>query len=227
MAQMSTITMMLANDAIGLPDSSEEFRGYPEGYAVILLALCSEHNRAVQDYRANILDHQSKIITYIEQMFPNVVHHCTAWAVVLMYIYRMMNDYLTRLLTAQPPTITGTPAVGAPPVAPDFSYIMEELVSGRLLQITSLPDVFFEMPAAPLPMPQWLGPTGSSGAGDGGSSSGTGGGGDRPKWHVIVQCPNQNLELKSAWAATGITGIYSLGSPFCDKSMPKKVHYPI
>ena len=121
MAQMSTVTMMLADDAIGLPDSSEEFRGYLEGYAVILLALCSKHNRAVQDYRANILDRQSKIITYIEQMFPNLVHHCTAWAVVLMYIYRMMNDYLTRLLTAQPPTITGTPVVGAPPAAPDFS----------------------------------------------------------------------------------------------------------
>ena len=177
----------------------------------------------MQDYRANILDRRSEIITYIEQMFPNPVHRRTAWAVVLMYIYRMMNDYLTRLLTAQPPTITGTPAVGATPVAPDFSYIMEELVSGRLLQITSLPDDFFEMPAAPLPMPQWLGPTGSSGAGDGGSSSGTSGGGGRPEWRVIVRRPDQNPELKRAWAATGITGIYSPGTPFRDdESMPNK-----
>ena len=114
MAQMLTITMMLANDAIGLSDSSKEFRGYLEGYAVILLALCSEHNRVVQDYRANIMDRQSKIITYIEQMFPNPVHCHTAWAVVLMYIYCMMNDFLTRLLTAHLPQSQGHLWLGLP-----------------------------------------------------------------------------------------------------------------
>ena len=198
MAQMLTITMMLADDAIRLPDYSEEFRGYLEGYAVILLALCSEHNQAVQDYRANILDCRSEIITYIEQMFPNLVHCHTAWAVVLMYIYCMMNDYLTRLLTAQPPTITGTPAVGAPPVAPDLSYIAH---GG-----------------------QWLGPMGSSGAGDGGSSSGTGGGGGRPERHVIVQHPNQTPQssrghgLPQVLPAFIVRGLPSVTS----ESMPNK-----
>ena len=48
MAQMLTVTMMLADDVVGLPDSSEEFRGYVEGYGIVLLALCSEHNRAEQ-----------------------------------------------------------------------------------------------------------------------------------------------------------------------------------
>ena len=74
MAQMLTVMMMLADDAVGLPDSSEEFRGYLEGYGIVLLALCSEHNSAVQNYITNIVNQCSEMITYIEQMFPSQVH---------------------------------------------------------------------------------------------------------------------------------------------------------
>ena len=74
MAQMLMVTMMLADDAVGLPDSSEEFRGYLEGYGIVLLALCSEHNRAMQNYITNIVNQCSKLITYIEQIFPSQVH---------------------------------------------------------------------------------------------------------------------------------------------------------
>ena len=56
------------------PDSIEEFQGYLEGYGIVLLALCSEHNRAVQNYITNIVNQCSELITYIEQMFPSQIH---------------------------------------------------------------------------------------------------------------------------------------------------------
>ena len=74
MAQMLTVTMMLADDVVGLPDSSEEFQGYLEGYGIVLLALRSEHNRAVQNYITNIVNQCSELITYIEQLFPSQIH---------------------------------------------------------------------------------------------------------------------------------------------------------
>ena len=83
-----------------------------------------------------------------------------------------MNDYLRRLLTAQLPMITGTPAIGAPAEVPNFAYIMEELVGGRLLQIASLPDDFFEMPEAPPAAPRHRALTGGMSADEGRGASG-------------------------------------------------------
>ena len=72
----------------------------------------------------------------------------------------------------QLPMMMGTPAVGAPAAAPDFAYIMEELVGGRLLQITSLPDNFFETPEAPPAAPHHPALTGGMSSDEGGASGG-------------------------------------------------------
>ena len=124
---------------------------------------------------------------------------------MLMYIYRTMNDYLRRLLTAQLPMVMGMLAIGAP----DFAYIMEELVGGRLLQITSLTDDFFEMPEAPPVAPQHPALTGGMSADEVEQVEA------QPVVAVVPELSdNQNPKLKKARAAAGITGIYRVGSPF-------------
>ena len=72
----------------------------------------------------------------------------------------------------QLPMITGMPAVGAPAEVPNFAYTMEELVGGRLLQITSLPNDFFETPEAPPVAPWHPALTGGMSADEGGVSGG-------------------------------------------------------
>ena len=153
-AQLPAVNMLVADDDLDLPNSSEEFRGYIEGYYVICVGVLGYHNRALADYNDNLVLRRSEMISMIEQMYPDMAQRRLAWAVIMMYIYRMMNDYLNQLLAAERPVHTGTVAVRAPLQPPDFGVVRREIAAGRLLMLTSLPASFYEVPPVqPLPQP--------------------------------------------------------------------------
>ena len=128
------------------------------------------------------------MIAMIEQMYPKVTHHQLAWAMTMMYIYQMINNFLKQLLSVKTPMAIGIPAVRAPLTVPDFAIILQELAAGCLLMVTTLPPTFFcyewppvqPLPALvqqPPPLPDAQG--GGVGCLAGGGGEGGGMGGDR------------------------------------------------
>ena len=57
-----------------------------------------------------------------------------------------------------------------------------------------------------------------AGGGDGGRRAGGANDHDRNPERTTDERPNQNENLRTAWAATGRSGIYEEGSPFRDES---------
>ena len=105
------------------------------------------------------------------------------------------------------------------------------LADGRLRFLTEIPaDVLAQAPSNPPPTgagrPSGGGGTGAGrgapggGAGGGGGAAGGAGGGGAGggALNTPIVRVNQNQNLKTAWAATGHTGVYSVGSPFRDES---------
>ena len=119
-AQMPAVNMLVANDELDLPNSSKQFRGYVEGYYVLCIGILGNQNWALANYNDNVVLQQSEMIAMIKQMYPDMAHCWLAWAVIMMYIYRMMNDYFKWLLLVELPMVTGTPAVWALMMPPDL-----------------------------------------------------------------------------------------------------------
>jgi len=227
-AGLPAINVMLTDSELHLPQSSEEFRGYIEGFSVACDAFLGPHSRILANFKTQVANIRNDLITNIEQFYPSMEQRRLAWALILMYIYRLFNDYFKQLLAADMPVATGTLALRAPAVAPDFSPIRERLMEGNLLNnLTTLPSTFYEnapverpaLPAAGLPR-QGGAPLAGGGGGGGGAALAGGAGRGDPNRRVI-NLPHQNPNLKAAWAATGIRSVYGSASPFYDPDMPK------
>ena len=223
--QAPAVQLMLANDEVSLPASSEVFRGQLEGYYVLALAVMGEHNRAVAAYHQHVMLDRVNLITLIEQYYPQEGDRHWVFATVLTYIYRLFNDYNMQLLAGGEPVTLGVPAAGAP-VVPPFEDIRQYLGRGRLKLLTEPPPGLF----APVPPP--LNPGGLRAAGmeqggldggaiprggRGGAAAGGGGAGGADQRRAVER-PNQNPGLKRAWEESGHTRVFGEGAPYYDAS---------
>jgi hypothetical protein len=198
-----------------------------EGYYVLALAVIGPHNRAVNEYYLTVVRHRANLITLIEQSYPDERQRGWIFAVVLTFIFRLFNDYLSQLLALPPPDTTGVPSPEAPPIPP-FADIRLDLQRGRLASLTEVPPGLFapihQPPAPQSPSRLAADPstrvTGSVG-GSGVSSSGTSGSSNNAQRRV-VECPNQNPRLKVAWRETGRGSIFGEGSPYHDAAQPNR-----
>ncbi len=207
---------MLMDNEVALPLSGEEFRGYIEGYSVARDAFLGSHNQILNNYKAQVVDFQNKIISLIEQFYRRDEDHCLAWAVVLMYIYRNFNDYFTQTLAGEVPIVTGAPAPRALTSAPDFGVIKQKLVLGTLLSLTLLPPTFYDQAPANKPAPHAphvpLPPARAPLVGENLTRGRVRAPGRENCQAVCL--PHQNLNLEAAWAAKGLTRLYAPPSPF-------------
>lgn len=107
-ARLPAVNVMLADTEQNLPQSSKEFCGYIKGYLVACDAFLGVHNCILDNFKMQVVNIQNDLITNIEQFYPNMEQCCLAWALILMYIYHLINDYFKQLLATNAPITTGS-----------------------------------------------------------------------------------------------------------------------
>jgi hypothetical protein len=192
-AQADAVTMVLANNEIEVPTNSGQFRALIEGYYVLLLAVLGEYSRVVVNYKDHIYDQCHSLQHSLDSAFVDERELRGAYLVVITHIWRCTNAYLAGCLRGQ---------VGQ--ADPAYDEIARELIRGRLRFLTEVPPDVLKLqepqrPGRPSP------------------SDGVGGGlmGGDPQRNRIER-PNQNVNLRNAWAATQHARIFGDTSPFYD-----------
>jgi hypothetical protein len=200
-AQADATAMVLANNDLMLPATSAQFRALLEGYYVLLLAVFGQYSRVVVNYHTHIYSQSASLQSRLDLDFVNDRERRTAYLIVMTYIWRCTNEHLAGRLS------------GKPMSDPDFNEIGRELQKGRLLYLTVVPpDVLRQQEPEP---------TRARGGGDSlppssrqDSDPGDAAAAEAAK--TRVEKPNQNVNLRTAWAATQHARIYSPQSPFYD-----------
>ena len=206
--QAGAVEMIMENSEIELPETIEHMRGIIEGYYVVLACFAGTNNRAVNNFYQNVVQCRTMILTELDLLYPDPVKRKVAFVKILTYIYRVFNDYFKKLAANQVPTAAGVPAVGAPATAPSFDKIAESIADGTVLTITEVPEMLLECctPAGLMDISQ---------AEEGGGPPRAPAGPARPAPdagdRAIVKKPEQNLNLKRAWVATGHPNIFYCG----------------
>jgi hypothetical protein len=197
-AQADATAMVLANNDLMLPTTSSQFRALLEGYYVLLLAIFGEFSRVVVNYKAHIYSQAHLLQSRLDLDFIDDRERRTAYLIVMTYIWRCTNEHLAGRLSGQVMS------------DPDYNEIGRELQKGRLLYLTVVPpDVLRQQE-----------PESTRARGGGGVLPGPGvqvsapGGTSSEDTKVRVERPNQNVNLKNAWAATQHAHIYGPQSPF-------------
>lgn len=104
-------------------------------------------------HKTSTLSTRSELLQMIEQACPQATHQHLAWPAVTVLICRALNGCNRQLLAAGQPMIAGAPANQVPLALLGFSTTHQQLVSGWLLQLMTLPDAFcnHQPPALQLP----------------------------------------------------------------------------
>jgi hypothetical protein len=117
--------IVLATDNLVLPTTSAQFRALLEGYYVLLLAVFGEFSRVVVNYKTHIYS-QAHLLQSESDCFDDR-ERCTAYLIVMTYIWRCTNEHLAGRLSGR---VMGDP---------DYNKIDRELQKGRLLYLTEVP----------------------------------------------------------------------------------------
>lgn len=205
--------MILADNEVAPPREQTEFQEYLLGQYAMLATFIGMHSRATIAYRDHIYSQVLDIVRYVNNGYTDPRLIKEVWIKIMVFITRETDRYFTQLLHA--PAAGGAAAV----VPPRYHEIMEHLQQGRIRTITDLPPGMFELQNGNQnrggnDTPSDQGNPGQQPSGNTGAGSGGGGGGRGRDDHVTL--PNQNINLKRAWAATGREGIFKEGSPFHD-----------
>jgi len=102
------LQMILENDEVELPESMEEMRGFIEGYFCLCVAFLGLHNRAVIEYRDEVVARRNTMLWQIEADYVDLESRRTAWVTIMAFITCVMNNYLTQLEMHEPPMVLGT-----------------------------------------------------------------------------------------------------------------------
>lgn len=193
-AQADAVTMVLANNEIEVPTNSGQFRALLEGYYVLLLAVLGEYSRVVINYKAHIYDQSHSLQHSLDSAFLDERELRGAYLIVITHIWRCTNEYLSGCLRGQ-----------AGLADPAYYEIARELIRGRLRFLTEVPPDVLRQQEPQRP------------AGRSAPSDGVGGGvvGGEPQRNRVER-PNQNVNLRNAWAATQHARIFGDTSPFYD-----------
>lgn len=199
-AQADAAAMVLANNDLVLPTTASQFRALLEGYYVLLLAVFGEYPRVVISYREHIYSQAHLLHSRLDLDFIDDRERRTTSLIVMTYIWRCTNEHLAGRLA------------GRAMDDPAYHEIGRAIQGGRLLFLTMVPpDVLRQQQPDPL----------RRGGGDGrpvprspASNSDEPGQDDR----IRIDRPNQNVNLRNAWAATQHARIFGPQSPFYDES---------
>jgi len=226
--------MVLINDELDLPQTSEEFRGYINGYLVFLRAFLGVRSRLYITYEA-LANETDCITSTIVNMCLDERERRGMCLLILTWVWRETDHYLTKIVNFQPPAASPTLVASAVVLVPAYSDIVTHLRSGRILFLTTLPPALISVrgptgitgeqvggmamwpprpgpPAPPSPAPPPIAPPGSGGATPPPPAG-------RPRQQA-VDLSSQNPRLKAAWAAAGHQNLYGDGSPFRDATQP-------
>jgi hypothetical protein len=77
----------------------------------------------LDNFKTQVVNIQNNLITNIKQFYPSMEQCHLAWALILMYIYHLFNDYFKQLLATNTPVATGNPALRGPAVTLDSGWI--------------------------------------------------------------------------------------------------------
>jgi hypothetical protein len=191
-AQADAVTMVLANNEIEVPNNSGQFRALLEGYYVLLLAVLGEHSRVVVNYKAHVYDQSHSLQHSLDSAFVDERELRGAYLIVLTHIWRCTNEHLSGCLRGQ---------VGL--VDPAYDDVARELMRGRLRFLTEVPpDVLKQQEPSQR--------QGRQQAEGDGAPLGV------EQARNRVEHPNQNVNLRNAWAATQHPRIFGPTSPFYD-----------
>ena len=190
-AQADAVTMVLANNEIEVPTNSGQFRALLEGYYVFLLAVLGEHSRVVVNYKAHIYDQSHSLQQSLDSTFADERELRGAYLIVMTHIWRCTNEHLAGCLRGQ-----------AGLMDPAYGDVARELIRGRLRFLTEVPPDVLRQQDPPRP-----------GRPDEGSVAPVGGGDPA---RVRIERPNQNVNLRNAWALTQHPRIFGPTSPFYD-----------
>ena len=214
--------MVLANNEVELPEDSAQFCTLVEGYFVLSVCMLGQTaSRLVQAYRTDLLQRLSGIISMIESRYYDSGQKNMAYLLALSYIWHATDSYLRELLYR--PATTTEEASTVPP--PDYGAIARHLQVGTLEYLTTVPPGLLEPQQQPSPLTQHQRSGTGSGSSTGGHNSGGGKGGspsNSGKKCTVVERPNQNVNLKRAWAAKGLTSVFGPNSPFHDPDTKDK-----
>ena len=199
-AQADATAMVLANNDLMLPTTSAQFRALLEGYYVLLLAILGEYSRVVVNYKEHIYSQTHLLQASLDMDFVDDRERRTAYLIVMTFIWRCTNEYLAGRLS------------GRAPSDPDYNEIGRAIQKGRLMYLTIVPpDVLKQQDPDPT---RARGGGGRTAAPRG--PSGDAGDAQTDETKTRVEHPNQNVNLKNAWAATQQVKIYGPQSPFHD-----------
>jgi hypothetical protein len=197
-AQADATAMVLANNDLLLPTTSAQFRALLEGYYVLLLAVFGRLSRVVINYRVHVYSQAHHLQSRLDMDFIDDRERRTAYLIVMTHIWRCTNEHLAGLLS------------GRVMSDPEYNRIGQEIQRGRLMFLTTVPPDVLRQQDPEMPRPR------------GGGGNAAGGpeihAGDTPgdDTKTRVDRPNQNANLRSAWAATQQPKIFALPSPFYD-----------
>jgi hypothetical protein len=139
-SNMNVADLVLRNNQILVLDNEMDFILHLQAYFVLLVTFLGMASRAVQAYMNELLPHATDLAFSIRHRSPLESQRRTVYMTVLMYIFRVMNVYLTEL--------AGNVNQGRdPPEPPDFGKIIRNAQMGNLGILTQLPDSLFRTAA--------------------------------------------------------------------------------
>ena len=121
--------MVLIDDELELPQSTEEFRGYINGYQVFLRAFLGVHSRLHITCKA-LTDEANCITTMIVNVCLDDKLRRGICTLILTWMWRETNNHLTRMTNYQLPASSPSMVAAAAMEVPACSDIAKHLESG-------------------------------------------------------------------------------------------------
>jgi hypothetical protein len=161
--------MALINNELELPQSTEEFRGYINGYQVLLRAFLGVHSRLCVACEA-LAKEVDCITTAIVNMHLDENGRRQIFTLILAWMWRETDNHLSRMTNHQPPPSSPSMVAAAAVAIPACSDIAQCLKNGRILCLTTLPPALFSQPPPGItgdqtdPLALWQRPPATPGA---------------------------------------------------------------
>lgn len=205
--QADAVNMVLATNDIDPPAGGTQFRIYLMAQYAMLATFIGEHSRATTEYQAQVMEKLDNIMMSTELLFQDQRVRNEVYLKIMVYIVRETDYYFAQL---QHPPAAGPAAIQVP----GYRDIHEHLRTGRIRYLTTIPEELVRIaPATANPQGP---PSIPRGGGGGGPNTHGNNGGGSGQQNQQVSRPNQNRNLKAAWAGTQHASIFGPGAPYHD-----------
>ena len=134
--------MVLINEELELPQSTEEFRGCINGYQVFLHAFLGVHSCLHITCKALAKEVDHIMSTVVNMHLDDKVRQQT-FTLILTWTWRETDNCFTRMMNCRPPPSSPSMVAAVAVVVPACSDIAQCLQNGCVLCLTSLPPALF------------------------------------------------------------------------------------